>query len=142
MAEGADSRGCAVQYVPSPGRRRSPTVAAWLETFYERFCRESPRQTAAVPSRFKQGLLGMLGKSPTGESCGRFFFFDEMAEKIPAAVGRNRRGDGDDALRVLQKDCRVTHFRAAMAARLPCVVSPALCGVNGRHIDDVAELGL
>ena len=83
-------------------------------------------------------MLGLLGRGPEVESCGRFL--NELAEKIPAALESIHRGD--DALRVLQEDLCVPRFRAVMTARLLSLVSPALYDFNRRDIDDYAVLGL
>ena len=109
------------------------------EVFAQRFRQASPGTKAVVPSHLKQGVLGLLGKGPEVESCGRFIH--DVASKIPAALERIRHGD-DDCLTVLQEELGLPKFRALLVARLLSVAEPSMYDFNRRDIGDFAELGL
>ncbi len=119
-------------------------------SFAQRFRQAYPGTQAVVPSHLKQGVLGLLGRGPEIESCGRFIH--DLAGKIPAALERIRRGD--DSLTVLQEErppsvgagrrptLGLPKFRALLVARLLSVAEPSLYDFNRRDIGDFAELGL
>ena len=107
------------------------------EEFAHRFRELYPGRRNVVPSHLKQGVLGLLGKGPEAESCGRFIH--ELAAKIPEALAKIQ--DGANAITVLQQ-LGLPKFRALLVARLLSISNPTLYDMEQRDIGDFAELGL